>query len=487
MKKLMLIVAILFMASNGWCFPPTPPGGGAAFSVTDITGQTDDTTPATTATAVLAQGGSLIESTLAQIGVTLGVIDWTADQGATNIHAGNIPDLSGTYQPTGSYQTSDADLTAIAALSCSENQIIKRNGAGAWVCAADADAGGDVTGVLDDTGGDVPMLYQAATAFTINDETPSVSGKSAWKTANAATPTTITQFDGLTAGQMFWVLIDDVSTTVDFSQANLSGNGELSYTASSGDLLFCFSPDGTLARCQLIGGGVWGVSGTITDEQLIAAETSGGKLLLKSAGLKTTGFDTLAVGDVPVKTGTSTMGPQPRTVIVLVPSGTHDGGDDQAIMTDGGIDIGADALIGMTVYNVTDGSSCTITDNAATTITCTLAGGTGNDWDDGDVWRVGPGPTQSDATFYCGAGNLMWPATVGYRAVIFAEATSALKIYPASASMVFTGTLNTAVESTTAGDYIAASGSTTDDFMALMNKSATVVKGVGKRGTWTQE
>jgi hypothetical protein len=42
---------------------------------------------------------------------------------------------------SGSYQPLDSDLSAIAALSCSENQIIKRNGAGAWVCAADADSG----------------------------------------------------------------------------------------------------------------------------------------------------------------------------------------------------------------------------------------------------------------------------------------------------------------------------------------------------------
>jgi hypothetical protein len=41
--------------------------GAGSFSVTDITGAADDTTPATTATAVLAQGGSLIESTIAQI------------------------------------------------------------------------------------------------------------------------------------------------------------------------------------------------------------------------------------------------------------------------------------------------------------------------------------------------------------------------------------------------------------------------------------
>jgi len=40
---------------------------GSAFAVTDITSQTDDTTPATTATLPLAQGGSLIESTVQQI------------------------------------------------------------------------------------------------------------------------------------------------------------------------------------------------------------------------------------------------------------------------------------------------------------------------------------------------------------------------------------------------------------------------------------
>jgi hypothetical protein len=51
------------------------------------------------------------------------------------------------YTDPAGFQTADADLTAIAALSCTENQIIKRNGAGAWVCAADANDGGagDVT------------------------------------------------------------------------------------------------------------------------------------------------------------------------------------------------------------------------------------------------------------------------------------------------------------------------------------------------------
>jgi len=93
------------IAANGNLTCATPSGSG--FSVTDITGQTDDTTPATTATAVLAQGGSLIESTLGQIGTAIGVIDWTADQGATNIHSGNIPDLSGTYLPLWDYDYGD--------------------------------------------------------------------------------------------------------------------------------------------------------------------------------------------------------------------------------------------------------------------------------------------------------------------------------------------------------------------------------------------
>lgn len=69
-------------------------GGTGTFAVTDITGQTDDTTPATTATAVLAQGGSLIESTLAQIGTAIGFIDWTSDQGATTL---GTPSANGSY------------------------------------------------------------------------------------------------------------------------------------------------------------------------------------------------------------------------------------------------------------------------------------------------------------------------------------------------------------------------------------------------------
>ena len=45
----------------------------------------------------------------------------TAGAATLGTGAGQVP-------VTGEYQPSDADLTAIAALSCTENQIIKRNG-----------------------------------------------------------------------------------------------------------------------------------------------------------------------------------------------------------------------------------------------------------------------------------------------------------------------------------------------------------------------
>ena len=43
------------------------------------------------------------------------------------------------YLPVGtSLQAYDPDLVAIAALTCTENQIIKRNGSGTWICADDS-------------------------------------------------------------------------------------------------------------------------------------------------------------------------------------------------------------------------------------------------------------------------------------------------------------------------------------------------------------
>ena len=77
--------------------------------------------------------------------------------------------------------------------------------------------------------------------------------------------------------------------------------------------------------------------------------------------------------------------------------GIQDGGDGQAAFTDSTLAkpsatlIVADELIGKYITNDTDGSIGPITDNTATVITATLAGGSQNDWDDGEgasIWDV---------------------------------------------------------------------------------------------------
>lgn len=70
-------------------------------------------------------------------------------------------------------------------------------------------------------------------------------------------------------------------------------------------------------------------------------------------------------------------------------TGTHTGASGAAVLTDSGGDFIDDGIfIGDEVRNTTDNSVAKITARTATTITGTLAGGTENDWDDGDAYRV---------------------------------------------------------------------------------------------------
>ncbi len=69
-------------------------------------------------------------------------------------------------------------------------------------------------------------------------------------------------------------------------------------------------------------------------------------------------------------------------------SGSHTGVDDVAVLTDSTQAWTVDALIGLQVFNETDGSSAFITDNDATTVTGILTGGTGNDWDTDDIYEI---------------------------------------------------------------------------------------------------
>jgi hypothetical protein len=223
-----------------------------------------------------------------------------------------------------------------------------------------------------------------------------------------------------------------------------------------------------------IGTDVPGIDGTPTDTFVMVWKNDGGVWKASTGGAQVNLSSTITQN---VETSGYLAGLM-RAVIVAVPSGVQDGGDDAALMTDGGIDLGADTLIGMTVYNVTDGSSCTITDNAATTITCTLTGGTDNNWDNNDVWQVGPGPAQAGSVFYVGsAGVIRHPATVGYLAGYYATAAAVVTVDVAS-------TMRIATLTNADGDSIDSAGAA-ENFIWLHNVSATSARKHGSSGTWT--
>jgi len=71
-------------------------------------------------------------------------------------------------------------------------------------------------------------------------------------------------------------------------------------------------------------------------------------------------------------------------------SGRHTGADDAGTLTDSGQAWATDELVGMQIFNQTDGSSGIITANTATTVSTTLAGSTSgaNDFDTGDLYEI---------------------------------------------------------------------------------------------------
>lgn len=69
----------------------------------------------------------------------------------------------------------------------------------------------------------------------------------------------------------------------------------------------------------------------------------------------------------------------------------HDGANNAGVLTDSQIDFeeqGIEANKGMVVYNVTDGSSGVVAAVSGHTLTATLTGGTDNDWDTNDRYRI---------------------------------------------------------------------------------------------------
>lgn len=88
-------------------------------------------------------------------------------------------------------------------------------------------------------------------------------------------------------------------------------------------------------------------------------------------------------------------------------TGTHNGGNNASVLTFPSNGYGTDVLVGITVYNLTDGSKGTITDSTSTSITATLAGGTDNDWDTGDNFKISAGYPQRDQ-IGTGTDEFLW-------------------------------------------------------------------------------
>lgn len=69
-------------------------------------------------------------------------------------------------------------------------------------------------------------------------------------------------------------------------------------------------------------------------------------------------------------------------------TGTHTGANNASVLTNSSATFVASALIGLLIENTTDGSTGTITANTTTTVTATLSGGTDNDWDTSDAYKI---------------------------------------------------------------------------------------------------
>ena len=68
--------------------------------------------------------------------------------------------------------------------------------------------------------------------------------------------------------------------------------------------------------------------------------------------------------------------------------GAHDGPNNSATLIDSTAPWRPGALVGLAVWNMTDNSYGWITANTDSVVTAALAGGAGNDWDAGDVYRI---------------------------------------------------------------------------------------------------
>jgi len=150
MKKLYLTIAIILLClSNAYAkdvldftSDTTPTSDDILYVINDPTGSPGDRK---VTVGNLAKGMSLLYLSDWPVGVSLtelGYLDGVTSSIQTQLN---------------NKQASDADLIAIAALACTENQIIKRNSGGVWICGTDNIGSGDVVGPATNTANYIPQ------------------------------------------------------------------------------------------------------------------------------------------------------------------------------------------------------------------------------------------------------------------------------------------------------------------------------------------
>jgi hypothetical protein len=470
---------------------------------TKISAMTDGAASvATTNIVPVVIGGANYRLTLANIfGLKIGTLT------NTNLCTTDGTVINCTTAPT-TYQAADADLNSLGA---GITGLVKGAGNGGGYSAvimgvdalAPAGSGAALTGI---TGNQIaPPTVQTVTCNDSGDAnhgtltiTPTVGlmGGQINLVVNDAHGCTITMSEVGAVDQSIYTITNISANHADFADQagilEMMGSLDLSQSESvtlkyTNSQLYEKSRAVTSSRNITIAGFTASRNAEIdASGNLIASDTA---TTGSGAPVKATG-PTLVTPILGVATGTSLAltgnlsGLLPTKVITSA-SGVHDTGANASTLVDSGESFVDHSYIGMTLYNITDVSSCTVTHSDGTSMECTLTGGTDNDWDVNDVWQVGPGPSQSGSWWYVtNAGTIRHPATAGYASCYESDAAAALTIDMASASMIFQGTLDTAVVALDAGDSIDSSGSTTGDFMCIHNKSATEAQGKGKRGTW---
>jgi hypothetical protein len=120
----------------------------------------------------------------------------------------------------------------------------------------DADAGDWIRRAIVEIDAQIAQGVESAIPFVNfadGDATPSVKldgiRKFNFKTQNSAA-TTITMFDDGADGQEIWVVFGDGNTTIDFSGANLKGNGGMDWSPAQGDHMIA-KFDGTNWYCAI--------------------------------------------------------------------------------------------------------------------------------------------------------------------------------------------------------------------------------------------